>query len=295
MTKAFVVINPLAGSGKLDRMVQAVQDHLDSAGCSYQICRASEWRAIRKAVQTAVRQGFDLFVAAGGDGTVSRVASGLVNTGIPLAILPTGTGNVLGRDLGVPATLHGALSLLCGEHTTRAIDAMAIGDRFLFLAVGVGLSALMMRDTGQAEKRRFGHVAYLWTGFKALLGLQPRRFRLRIDGQHHAFHAAEVEVVNLGAVGEPAIRWGPHVRVDDGIVDICVVRARSVLDLLSIASSVLLGRQRSEPNLRFFQAQRQVHIASGRRLPVQGDGDFIGYTPVRIRVVPGALKVVVPR
>jgi diacylglycerol kinase (ATP) len=295
VAKAFVVINPLAGSGKVDRMVQAVQDHLDSAGCSYEICQASEWRAIRKAVQAAVRQGFDLCVAAGGDGTISRVASGLVNTGIPLAMLPTGTGNVLARDLGIPATLQGALRLLCGEHTTRAIDAMAIGDRFLFLAVGVGLSALMMRDTGEAEKRRFGRAAYLWTGFKALLGLQPRRFRLRIDGQRHVLHAAEVEVANLGAVGEPAIRWGPHVCVDDGTVDICVVRARSVLDLLSIASSVLLGRQRSEPNLHFLRAQRQVHIAADLRLPVQGDGDFLGYTPVRIRVVPGALNVIVPR
>lgn len=295
MAKAFVVINPMAGSGGPDRIVQTVQERLEGAGCSYEICRASEWRAIRKAVQTAVREGCDLCVAAGGDGTVSRVASGLVNTGIPLAILPTGTGNVLGRDLGIPGTLQGALRLLCGEHTTRAIDAMAIGDRFLFLAVGVGVSALVMRDTGQAEKRRFGRVAYLWTGLKALLGLQPRRFRLRIDGQRHDLQAAEVEVANLGAVGEPAIRWGPHVCVDDGMVDICVVRARSVLDLLRIASSVLLGRQRSEPNLHFLQAQHEVRIAADLRLPVQGDGDFIGYTPVRIRVVPGALKVIVPR
>jgi len=295
MAKAFVVINPFAGSGETDRIVQAVRDHLDRAGYSYEICRESEWPAIRKAVQTAVREGCDLCVAAGGDGTISRVASGLVNTGIPLAILPTGTGNVLGRDLGVPATLQGALALLCGGHTTRAIDAMAIGDRFLFIAVGVGVSALMMRDTAQADKRRFGRAAYLWTGFKALFGLQPRRFRLQIDGQRHVLHAAEVEVANLGAVGEPAIRWGPHVCVDDGTVDICVVRARSVLDLLRIASSVLLGRQRSEPNLHFLQAQRQVHIAADPRLPVQGDGDFVGYTPVRIRVVPGALKVIVPR
>jgi diacylglycerol kinase (ATP) len=153
---------------------------------------------------------------------------------------------------------------------------------------------LMMRDTDQDDKSRFGRMAYLWTGAKALLGLQPRRFRLRVDGQGHRFSAAEVTVANLGAVGEPAIRWGPQVRVDDGTVDVCVVRARSALDLLRIASSVLLGQQRREPNLRFLQAQRQVHIASDPPLPVQGDGDFIGYTPVRIAVVPAALQVIVP-
>ncbi len=294
MAKAFVLINPLAGSGNPDRTLQAVQGHLDSAGCTYQVDQASEPQAIREAVTAAVQQGVDVCVAAGGDGTVSRVASALVDTGIPLAILPTGTGNVLARDLGIPATLAGALRLLCGVHRIQAIDAMAIGERFLFIAVGVGVSGQMMRDTGQADKRRFGRMAYLWTGFKGLLGLQPGRFRLQIDGQHHHLSAAEVMVANLGAVGEPAIRWGPQVRVDDGTVDICVVRARSALDLFRIAGIVLLRQQRREPNLRFLQAKHHVHIAAAIPLPVQGDGDFIGYTPVHIRVVAAALNVILP-
>jgi len=294
VAKAFVLINPSAGSGGPDRILHTVQQHLNRAGCTYQIDQASEPQPIRRAVTAAVQQGADFCVAAGGDGTVSRVASALVDTGIPLAILPTGTGNVLARDLGIPASLEGALRLLCSAHHTLAIDAMAIGERFLFIAIGVGVSGQMMRDTGQADKRRFGRMAYLWTGFKALLGLQPRRFELQIDGQGHRLSAEEVTVANLGAVGEPAIRWGPQVCVDDGIVDVCVVRARSALDLLRIASSVLLGRQRKEPNLHFLRAQRHVHIEADLPLPVQGDGDFIGYTPVHIRVVPAALNVIVP-
>ncbi len=294
MAKAFVVLNPFAGSGSPDRALHIVQCHLDRAGWSYQIQEASEPQAIRKAVTAAVEHGADLCIAAGGDGTISRVASALVNTAVPLAILPTGTGNVLARDLGIPVALEDALRLVSGVHQVRAIDAMAVFERYLFIAVGVGVSGQVMRDTGQAEKRRFGRMAYLWTGFRELLGLQPRTFRLRIDGQRHHFRAAEVMVANLGAVGEPAIRWGPQVCVDDGLVDVCVVRARSALDLVRIAGSVLLGRQRSEPNLRFLRAQRQVHIATGVPLPVQGDGDFIGHTPVRIRVVPSALQVIVP-
>lgn len=282
------MINPFAGSDDPERVVRAVQGQLDSTGWRYQICRASEWLATREAVRAAVRQGLDLCVAAGGDGTVSRVASCLVNSGIPLAILPIGTGNVLARDLGVPATLEGALCLPCGRHSTQVLDAMAIGDRFLFIAVGVGVRGLVMRDTGHAEKRRFRRIAYLWTGFKALLGLQPHVFRLQIDGQHHHLSAAEVMVANLGAVGEPSIRWGPHVRADDGAVDVCVVRARSALDLFRVAGTVLLSRKRSEPNLRFRRAQQQLRIAADLPLPVQGDGDFIGYTPLRIRVVPSA-------
>jgi diacylglycerol kinase (ATP) len=295
MAKVLVLINPFAGSSDPDNVRRAVQDQLDNAGYSCEIRQASEPQAIGEAVQQAVKQGCDLCAAAGGDGTISRVASGLVNTGIPLAILPTGTGNVLARDLGIPATLKGALRLLCGAHRRQAIDAMQVGERFLFIAVGVGVSALMMRDTDQDDKSRFGRMAYLWTGAKALLGLQPHHFQLQIDGQGHDVSAAEVTVANLGAVGEPAIRWGPQVRVDDGAVDVCVVRARSALDLLRIATSVLLGQQRREPNLRFLRGEWQVDIAADVPLPVQGDGDFIGYTPVRILVVPAGLQVIVPK
>jgi YegS/Rv2252/BmrU family lipid kinase len=294
MASVFLLINPFAGSSEPDRVLRAVHTTLDSAGWAYKICRASEWRATRDAVEAAIRQGFQLCVAVGGDGTVSRVASGLVNSGIPLAIVPTGTGNVLARDLGIPATLEGALHLLCDTHRTQTIDAMAIGKRLLFIAVGVGVSGLMMRDTGRAEKRRFGRIAYLRTGFRSLLGVQPHAFQLQIDGQHHHLSAAEVMVANLGAVGEPSIRWGPHVLVNDATVDICVVRARSALDLVRIAGTVLLRRQRQDPNLRFLRAQQHVHIAADLPLPVQGDGDFVGYTPVQIRVVPSALRVIVP-
>jgi diacylglycerol kinase family enzyme len=84
------------------------------------------------------------------------------------------------------------------------------------------------------------------------------------------------------------------VALDDGRIDVCIVRARSILDYLKMAWAVLTGQQRQEPHLQSFLAEERVIVETRSELPVQGDGDFIGYPPVEVQVVPGAVQIVVP-
>lgn len=294
MTRALVVLNPAARGGNAAPVQAAVQRHLSGANREYQVHRAREGENITDTVRNMLDQRFDLFVAAGGDGTVSGVASGLLGSGIPLGILPVGTGNVVARELGIPMNLDRALALLVGPHTIRTIDAMQAGDQLYLLAAGAGISGRVMRDTPRDAKRRFGRLSYLWPGIIGLFGLQLAHFEVVVDGRASRVRASEVMVANSGAAGDPHVRWGPNVRWDDGQLDVCLVRARTLLDYLVLAGRALLGRPSRDPNLRFLTARQSVIIRSEEPLPAQGDGDYIGQTPLQVQLLPAAVRLVVP-
>lgn len=271
----------------------------DASGdeAAYTIHETSPGEAIAKRVREAAEQGgYDLIVAGGGDGTISAVANGLVGLETPLGILPLGTANVLARELGIPIDLEGACQLLAGAHAVTAIDAMKVGDQCYFTQVGVGIDAMMIRDTAREAKRRFGRVAYLWTAFTRLLGFQPRRFLIESDERFVRSRASQVVVANSGILGQPPFRWGPDIRPDDGRVNVCIVRARSLWHYITLFWHVILGQHKQNANVRYLTAKHRVVIATTKRsLPVQADGEIIGETPVTVTVVPQALHVIVPQ
>jgi diacylglycerol kinase (ATP) len=294
MPKAFVVLNPVAGSAE-DDAPGRIEGHFSAYGWQPQIYETSGDEDVGALVREAASRGADLCVGAGGDGTASAVASGLVGTGVPLGILPIGTGNVLAQELGIPEDLDEALALLTGDHDVDALDMIRVGDRRYVLNVSVGIGSLSMRDTKREWKQRLGMLAYALTTLRILLGYQPRRFDLTIDGQTRRIRASEVMVANSPAVGSPDVRLGTDVHLDDGRLDVCVVRARNVLDYIRVVWDVLLRRQDRSRNVRCIPVQRSVRIEARRTLPVEADGEIIGETPVEATFEPSALKVVVPK
>ena len=129
---------------------------------------------------------------------------------------------------------------------------MKVGGKHYFTQVGVGIDALMIRDTKREHKRRFGRLAYLWTALTRLLGFQPRRFLIEVDDRQERRRASQVVVANSGTLGQPPFRWGPDIRPDDGRLDVCIVRARTLLDYLSLAWHVVRGQHGRDPNMRYL-------------------------------------------
>ena len=104
----------------------------------------------------------------------------------------------------------------------------------------------------------------------------------------------QVLVANSGTLGSRPFRWGPDIRPDDGRLDVCVIRARTLVHLLAMSWHFLLGQHRRSPSVTYLTAAREVTIATRRPMPVQADGEIVGETPVTVRVVQGAVRVVVP-
>ena len=293
-TSVFVVLNPQSGGCDAGQVRDALERHFTRIGVACRVHEPSHGDPLTDRVREAVRGGCDLVVAAGGDGTVSGVANALAGTETPLGILPLGTANVLAGELGIPFDLDAACALLAGGHAIDRIDTIELGGKAYVTQVGVGLDALMIRDTSGARKKRFGRVAYLWTALTRLAGFQPRRFVVTVDGESRRHHALQVVVANSGTLGQRPFRWGPDIRPDDGRLDVCVIRARTIAHLARLGWHVVSGQHKSNPNVRYLAATREVTIASDHPLPVQADGEIVGETPVTLRLVAAAVCVVVP-
>jgi diacylglycerol kinase (ATP) len=294
MKKALVILNPAAGQSEPEVLESQISEFARQKGWECHLHRMVEDEPLGETINHARAEGFALFVAGGGDGTVSAVASVLAGTGLPMAILPVGTGNVLARDLSIPVEVEEALEVAFGPHDLRHLDGLRANGRIFLLNVSAGPIASTMRDVSPDEKRRLGFVAYLIEGAQKLLGHNRHRFTLMVDGQERRFLASEAMVLNSPALGGPNLVLDAEVRMDDGRVEVYVLRVKTLGSYLRLAWSTLLAHDRQSQVAHRLRATETVSIAPEAPLPVQGDGDYIGQTPIEMQVLPGAVVVAVP-
>jgi len=241
--------------------------------------------------RAAVAARADLVLASGGDGTVTACAAGMAGSGIPLAVLPAGTGNLLARNLGLPFELGEAL-LVAITGTNRPLDAGAANGRAFVVMAGIGFDAKMMDGTSDPLKKRLGWAAY---GVSALRHLRDRpvRVRLRADGGPPLRRRASGIVIgNVGSLqgGVPLL---PDAEPDDGVLDVLVLTARGWAGWLTLAAHVLARRTASARVARL--TFRELHIDLDRPQPWELDGEVIGSTrQLVVTVQPGALVLRVP-
>jgi len=243
--------------------------------------------------RTAAEAGVDVVLACGGDGTVTATAAGLAGTGVPLAVIPLGTGNLLARNLGLPVDLDEALTVALTGQNRRLDTGLANGSLFLTMA-GLGLDAKMLADASEPVKKRLGWLAYLLAALGHLRD-RPMRVRLRTDsGASVRCRASGVIVGNVGALqgGVPLL---PDAEPDDGRLDVVVLTAGTVAGWLAVVLHVLL-RRRSDATSRVLRRTfAELRIDINRPHLWELDGEVMGHTrQLVITVQPGALLVRVP-
>lgn len=292
---AFVVLNPVAGTSSAEQVREIVRSAFSEDGWTCAIYETTGADDLPRIVGQALAAGCDLVVAAGGDGTVADVASAVVSRAVPLGIIPLGTGNVLSLELGIPQNIRLAIALLTHEHAVCQLDALRVGRRHFLLQVGVGLDSLLMRDTDRASKRRLGRLAYILTLIRELIGYRAKQLTVWVDGRRYRLRAWDVLVANVGTVGTPLFHWSPRICPTDGVIELVSFTIGGPVDVGRFVAHFLLGRPASHPTVSIQTVRQEVTIAARRPLPVQGDGDIIGTTPVTVTLVPRAISVVVPR
>ena len=239
--------------------------------------------------RTAAKAGVDLVLACGGDGTVTAAAAGLTATGIPLAIIPLGTGNLLARNLGLPIELGHALTVaLTGGN--RPLDVGVANGRVFLTMAGIGLDAKMLDDASEPVKRRFGWGAYVASALRHLWD-RPMRVSLRTDSGSPLQRRASVVIVgNVGALqgGLPLL---PGAQPDDGRLDLVVLTARSLVGWLMVARHVL----RRHPGATARVIRRtftEVSVDTDREHRWEIDGEVMGRTRQLVVTVKAATLLV---
>ncbi len=293
MAKALVILNPSASAAVRESVLRALERHLPAAGIEYALHEPRRGDLFGEIVRARVREGFEMVIAAGGDGTVSAVVDGLVGSGIPLGIIPTGTTNLVARELNIPLTPPEAAALIAARPRLRKIDAMRIGPRVYVLIAGIGISASVAGGTTRRNKRIFGPVAYLGAALLKMFEFRARRIEVTVDGVIHKHRAVEVAIANCGILAKMLFPAGPDIHVDDGFLDIWTLDTRTLLDYPRYLFRIL-ARRPGHPRAHFVRAERSITVRSAVPLPVQADGDVIGTTPIEIEVLRGAVGVFVP-
>jgi YegS/Rv2252/BmrU family lipid kinase len=289
-SKPFVVFNPVAGKSNLDAVIHTLGFVLPA----FNIYETTENKTqTRQAIRQAIQKGASTIVAAGGDGTVSLVADVVQGSDIPIGILPIGTGNLVARELGISLDLTEATQLLLPPHKTRRIDGMRVGEDLFVSHVSLGFYAQLAAEATAELKQKHGRRAYVQKALRLIAELPFWRFLVSVDGQSKRFWASMVMVANVGETGLPALSWGDNIQLDDDVIDICIIHARTPVDYLKLIWYGLQNEYSATQEITHLQAKRTVTIRTPRNLPIRGDGDLIGHAPLSLTVVPKAVKVLV--
>ena len=242
--------------------------------------------------------GSDLVLAVGGDGTIRAVCEELAGTGIPIGIVPAGTGNLLARNLDIPLYLRAAVDVALNGQD-RAIDMVEVSgdemeDAVFLVMAGMGLDAAVMEGVNEGVKARLGWLAYVWSGLRSAM-YPPIRVEVSMDGGEFTRHRARTIVIgNVGFLqaGMPLL---PDATIDDGQLDVVLLYPRWILSWLPLAVRVVTRNKRTD-ELITRMTGREVVLRTTGDTPRQLDGDLIAPgRELRATCVHGRVLVRVPR
>lgn len=297
MVKTCIIFNPAARGEKARRFRQQL-DGLASRAVLKPSLAAGGARAL---AAEAARDGFELIVAAGGDGTINEVVNGIGDvpdafTRVRLGVLPLGTMNVLARELGIPSNLAAASNAL---HSGRevVIDLPQVdlhvggkpATRLFTQMAGFGLDARAVELVSWPLKKRIGPFAYV------LAAMQAKRERLPDLTVSDGTRSLRGKLIIIGNGHLYGGRWAvcPQASWDDGLLDVTAFPGVSWAALLRGAGAILINRLHALGGVQFLRAPA-LEITSAAPVPVQVDGEYAGTVPARCTVFPRRLRIALP-
>jgi diacylglycerol kinase (ATP) len=297
VTRALLITNPAAA--RIDaRAVTAVREILRRGGWAVDVFATLGPGDARRFAEEARGQGFDVLVCYGGDGTAMQIAAGIVGTGIPLGLVPGGTGNLLAGNLRLPrGPARAARALLTARPAPIDLGVVVRpdGPHYFAVASGAGFDARLMAGTAAAAKHRWKFGAYVARAIATMGDVRSAPYRITVDGVPHDVRSAMLLVLNCGELIPPFARLGKDIAPDDGWLDVVALRADSLLESAQALFEALRGTVNGTGGRVWRGRGRTIGVEnlSGAPDPVQLDGEPVGETPFEARLLPGALSVLV--
>jgi len=289
-----VAINPQASFGRRAHVGPRIVDELRAAGHDVYPLEEQNIELLRLSVEKRVSDGIDVLVVVGGDGMVSLGANIAAGTDLPLAIVACGTGNDLARGLGIPTNdiEESVLHLLEGfERPPRVIDAVQVrhGEVTTWFAgaLSAGFDAVV-NERANRMTRPSGKSRYIFAMLRELITFRPINYRLNVDGIDRTQRAMLISVANNVSIGG-GMKIAPGAQIDDGMLDLFIVKPLSRLAFLRVFPHVFSGTHTQHPAVELTRC-RSVRIEADG-VVAYADGERLGALPVQVDIVPRALRI----
>ena len=285
-----LLTNPTAGKGRGTRTAAMALPRLLAAG--YDV-RSLAGRSPEEALDLArqcVADGIEALVVCGGDGMVHLGAQAVTGTETPLGIIPAGTGNDVARYLDLPRSDPALAADVVARGKERTIDLARVGSVYFVTVLAAGFDAIV-NERANAMTWPKGQMRYNLATLAELRVLAPIPYVLELDGVEERLEATLVAVGNGPSFGG-GLRITEGAVLDDGMLDVVVIKPLSKLDLLRTYPKLFRGTHVHHPQYRHHRVRRVTVAAPG--IVAYADGERIGALPLTIEVAPGALRVLVP-
>ncbi|ANS73196.1 lipid kinase [Paenibacillus yonginensis] len=291
MKRARLIYNPSSGREEIRRLLPDILNRLDMAGIETS-CHATngEGDATREAAD-AVYRGYDIIIAAGGDGTLNEVINGMAGKDDlpPLGIFPMGTTNDFARAMGISRRWEDYCDLIING-ATRPIDIGKANDRYFINIAGGGSLTQLTYEVPSRLKTMIGQLAYYMKGIEKMVNLSPTELTIAAEG-YEPMHGEFMMflIANSNSVGGFE-KLAPDARIDDGLLDVIAVKRCNLAEFIRLVTMALRGDHFNDSHVVYFKTKR-MEITSPGPVLLNLDGELGGQLPGVFEILPSHMQI----
>lgn len=278
MKRARLIYNPTSGREAIKKSLPDVLAKLEAAGYEAS-CHATTGEGdATEAARVAIERGYEVVIAAGGDGTIYEVVNGLADAENrpKLGIIPVGTTNDFARAIHVPRSIDQAVDIITANHT-MPIDIGKMNEKYFINIAGGGRLTELTYDVPSKLKTMLGHLAYYVKGIEMLPSLKPTEVTIEYDGKIYEGEIMLFLVANTNSVGGFE-KLAPDASLNDGMFTLLILKKTNLADFIRIASLAMRGEHIHDRNVIYVKANR-IKVTTKKEMMLNLDGEFGGVAP----------------
>lgn len=289
--KTLIILNPVSAKGRAMEFRKEIESEFKKLKLDYQIHTSKSLQDMMNVTKKNLKNGFANFIGVGGDGTIHYMANILAGTDKNLGVIPTGSGNDIAVNLGLPSDIKSCCRII-KKGATKRLDLGLINDKYYYLCIaGSGFDSQVNDLANNTRLPVKGPAKYSYSVYKTLITFKSKKFFIDYDNNQREIFGMMITASNMPSYGG-GMRITPDADPEDGLFDICIIKRMSKLHFIKVFPKVYEGKHIEDSNVEIFRTS-YLKLDSEYRFSVFADGEYICKLPASFKMVPKKLNFIV--
>jgi len=289
MIKTKLIFDPISGGGIGKEYINDVVEKLKNNKVDLDLYYTKKVGDAREVSKEIKENEFDVVAVMGGDGTINEVINGLFPTNIPITIIPSGVANVFANEVGILRNPLKACEAIY-KGNLYEVDLGKINDSYFLSLASIGFDSQVLKDTPSSLKRKYGKLAYIYTGLKTVFSYEPSPIYVTVKENAKKKKCYFMVVGNVSIYGTPYVKMTPKASVNDGLLDVCLFKKENFINYFRYFLGAIFKIHTQFPDVEYFQTDK-FYVESEKPLLVEVDGDVWGELPTTFSILKQGLRV----